>query len=201
MSQFLRYVEKMHILKQRILKDGIVKEGNVLKVDSFLNHQMDVKLFAEIGKEFKKRFNGCEINKILTIEASGIGIACIAAQEFDCPVIFAKKTQSKNIEGEVLTAPVTSYTKGVTYDVIVSKKFLDKGDKVLIIDDFLANGCALMGLIDIVNSSGAELVGAGIVIEKGFQVGGKIIRDKGVKLESLAIIDSMDVNDGIKFRN
>ncbi len=201
MSQTLRCIEKMDILKQRILEDGIVKEGNVLKVDSFLNHQMDVKLFAEIGKEFKRRFNDCEINKILTIEASGIGIACIAAQEFSCPVIFAKKTQSKNIEGEVLTAPVTSYTKGVTYDVIVSKKFLSKEDKILIIDDFLANGCALMGLINIVNASGAELVGAGIVIEKGFQVGGKIIRDTGVKLESLAIIDSMDVNEGIKFRN
>lgn len=191
----------MEILKQRILKDGIVKEGNVLKVDSFLNHQMDVGLFAEIGKEFKRRFEGCEVNKILTIEASGIGIACIAAQEFKCPVIFAKKTISKNIDGEVFTTQVTSFTKGVTYDVIVSKKFLHKDDKVLIIDDFLANGCALMGLIDIVNASGATLAGAGIVIEKGFQAGGKLIREKGVKLESLAIIDSMDVKTGVKFRD
>lgn len=190
----------MQILKERIITDGIIKEGNVLKVDSFLNHQMDVKLFAEIGKEFKKRFNDCDINKILTIEASGIGIACITAQEFGCPVIFAKKTQSKNIDGEVYMSMVTSYTKGVTYDVIVSQKFLDKTDKVLIIDDFLANGCALMGLIDIVNASGAELVGAGIVIEKGFQVGGKLIRDKGVRLESLAIIDGMDIDTGIQFR-
>jgi xanthine phosphoribosyltransferase len=190
----------MQLLKDRILKDGIVKEGNVLKVDSFLNHQMDVKLFSQIGKEFKKRFADCEITKILTIEASGIGIACIAAQEFGCPVIFAKKTQSKNIDGEVYMSMVTSYTKGVTYDIIVSQKFLNKTDKVLIIDDFLANGCALMGLIDIVNTSGAELAGAGIVIEKGFQIGGKLIRDKGVRLESLAIIDSMDVEKGITFR-
>ena len=182
----------MEILKQRILKDGVVKEGNVLKVDKFLNHQMDVKLFNDIGEEFAKRFAGTGVNKILTIESSGIGIACIAAQHFNnCPVIFAKK---------MFVTQVKSYTKGVTYDVMVSEKYLGKGDKVLIIDDFLANGCALMGLIDIVKQSGAELAGAGIVIEKGFQVGGKTIRDMGVKLESLAIVDSMD-NGTITFRD
>ena len=184
----------MEILKQRILKDGVVKEGNVLKVDKFLNHQMDVKLFNDIGEEFAKRFAGTGVNKILTIESSGIGIACIAAQYFHVPVVFAKKTQSINLDGDVY------YTKGVTYDVMVSEKYLGKGDKVLIIDDFLANGCALMGLIDIVKQSGAELAGAGIVIEKGFQVGGKTIRDMGVKLESLAIVDSMD-NGTITFRD
>ena len=191
----------MNFLEERIAKDGIVKEGNVLKVDSFLNHQMDINLINEIGKEFKKRFDHCPINKILTIEASGIGIACIAAQHFNnCPVIFAKKTLSKNLDGEMFVTQVKSYTKGVTYDVMVSEKYLGKGDKVLIIDDFLANGCALMGLIDIVKQSGAELAGAGIVIEKGFQVGGKTIRDMGVKLESLAIVDSMD-NGTITFRD
>lgn len=185
----------MQLLKDRILKDGIVKEGNVLKVDSFLNHQMDIQLFNEIGEEFARRFKDCGVNKILTIEASGIGIACIAAQHFNnCPVIFAKKSKSKNLDGKVYTTKVKSFTKGVLYDVMVSAKFLGKGDKVLIIDDFLANGCALMGLIDIVKKSGAELAGAGIVIEKGFQTGGKTIRDMGVKLESLAVIDSMSEN-------
>ena len=178
----------MQLLKDRILTDGVIKEGNILKVDSFLNHQMDINLINEIGKEFKKRFDHCPITKILTIEASGIGIACIAAQHFNnCPVIFAKKTLSKNLDGEMFVTQVKSYTKGVTYDVMVSEKYLGKGDKVLIIDDFLANGCALMGLIDIVKQSGAELAGAGIVIEKGFQVGGKTIRDMGVKLESLTL--------------
>ena len=191
----------MQLLKDRILTDGVVKEGNILKVDSFLNHQMDIDLINEIGKEFKKRFDHCPITKILTIEASGIGIACIAAQHFNnCPVIFAKKTLSKNLDGEMFVTQVKSYTKGVTYDVMVSEKYLGKGDKVLIIDDFLANGCALMGLIDIVKQSGAELAGAGIVIEKGFQGGGKTIRDMGVKLESLAIVDSMD-NGTITFRD
>ena len=191
----------MNFLEERIMKDGIVKEGNVLKVDSFLNHQMDIRLFDEMGAEWKRRFAGKPINKILTIEASGIGIACIAAQHFNnCPVIFAKKTLSKNLDGEMFVTQVKSYTKGVTYDVMVSEKYLGKGDKVLIIDDFLANGCALMGLIDIVKQSGAELAGAGIVIEKGFQVGGKTIRDMGVKLESLAIVDSMD-NGTITFRD
>ena len=191
----------MRLLEERIQKDGIVKEGNVLKVDSFLNHQMDVDLFNEMGKEFKRLFKDKPINKILTIEASGIGIACVTAEEFDCcPVVFAKKTESKNLDGELYTTKITSFTKGRVYDVIVSKKFIGKGDRILIIDDFLANGCALLGLIDIVEKSGAELVGAGIVIEKGFQQGGKIIREKGIKLESLAVVDSMDVNSGVVFR-
>ncbi len=191
----------MQLLKERIVKDAVVKQGNVLKVDKFLNHQMDVALFGEIGEEFARRFKGAGVNKILTIESSGIGIACVAAQHFgNCPVIFAKKTLSKNLDGEMYTTQVKSYTKGVTYDVMVSSKFLGKDDKVLIIDDFLANGCALVGLIDIVKQSGAELVGAGIVIEKGFQAGGKTVREMGVRLESLAIIDSMD-ESSIVFRN
>ena len=191
----------MQLLKDRIRKDGKVKEGNVLKVDSFLNHQMDIRLFREIGKEFKRRFEGTEINKILTIEASGIGIACIVAEEFDVPVVFAKKTQTKNIAGEVYRSQVESYTQGRIYDIIVSKEFLGKGDKVLLIDDFLANGKALEGLIDLVQAAGAEVVGAGIVIEKGFQPGGDIIRGKGIHLESLAIVESMDDKTGeITFR-
>ena len=191
----------MQLLKDRIRKDGVVKECNVLKVDSFLNHQMDVKLFREMGKELKKRFEGEEINKILTIEASGIGIACVIAEEFDVPVVFAKKSKTKNIAGEVYTSRVESFTHGRVYDIIVSKQFLGKGDKVLLIDDFLANGKALEGLIDLVNESGAELVGAGIAVEKGFQVGGEIIRNKGVHLESLAIVESMDPATGeITFR-
>ena len=191
----------MQLLKDRIRKDGIVKQGNVLKVDSFLNHQMDVKLFREIGKELKRRFEGEEINKILTIEASGIGIACIVAEEFDVPVVFAKKSKTKNISGEVYTTKVESFTHGRIYDIIVSKDFLGKGDKVLLIDDFLANGKALEGLANLVEISGAELVGASVMIEKGFQIGGKIIRDKGIHLESLAIIDSMDEKTGeIRFR-
>ena len=190
----------MQLLKDRIRKDGIVMAGNVLKVDSFLNHQMDVALFSEIGKEFKRRFCDCEINKILTIEASGIGIACIIAQHFDVPVVFAKKTPSKNIAGEVYSSQVKSFTKDKVYNAIVSKKFLGPQDKVLIIDDFLANGCALKGLIDIVNEAGATLCGAGIVIEKGFQDGGKMIRDMGVRLESLAIVDSMSEDGTLTFR-
>ena len=182
----------MQILKDRIRKDGKIKGGNVLKVDSFLNHQMDIKLFGEIGKEFKRRFADAEVNKILTIEASGIGIACIVAQYFDVPVVFAKKNQTKNIAGEVYTTKVESFTHGRVYDIIVAKEFLGKGDKVLIIDDFLANGKALEGLIALVRDSGAELVGAGIVIEKGFQVGGDLIRSEGIRLESLAIVDSMN---------
>ena len=189
----------MQLLKDRIRKDGKIKEGNVLKVDSFLNHQMDVKLFQEIGKEFKRRFADEEITKILTIEASGIGIACVAAEVFDVPVVFAKKTQTKNIAGDVYTTKVESFTHGRVYDIIVSKEFLGKGDKVLLIDDFLANGCALLGLIDIVKKSGATLEGAGIVIEKGFQNGGQKIRDMGVRLESLAIVDSM-TDDSLTFR-
>ena len=192
----------MQLLKDRIRKDGKIKEGNVLKVDSFLNHQMDVKLFQEIGKEFKRRFEGEEITKILTIEASGIGIACVAAEVFDVPVVFAKKTQTKNIAGDVYTTKVVSFTHGRVYDIIVSREFLGKGDKVLLIDDFLANGKALEGLAELVKKSGAELVGAGVVIEKGFQVGGDIIRSKGIHLESLAIVESMDEKTGeVFFRN
>ncbi len=192
----------MQLLKDRIRKDGKIKEGNVLKVDSFLNHQMDVKLFQEIGKEFKRRFADEEITKILTIEASGIGIACVAAEVFDVPVVFAKKTQTKNIAGDVYTTKVESFTHGRVYDIIVSKEFLGKGDKVLLIDDFLANGKALEGLAELVTKSGAELVGAGVVIEKGFQVGGDIIRSKGIHLESLAIVESMDEKIGeVVFRD
>jgi xanthine phosphoribosyltransferase len=192
----------MKLLQERIRKDGIVKNGNVLKVDSFLNHQMDMDLFNEIGKEFKRIFSDCEINKILTIEASGIGIACIAAQYFKVPVVFAKKAQSINIEGEVYSTKIESFTHKKTYDVIVSKKFLSKEDKVLIIDDFLANGCALAGLVDLVRSAGATVEGTGIVIEKGFQNGGEMIRSMGVRLESLAIIESMNTDDGsIIFRD
>ena len=186
----------MNFLEERILKDGIIKEGNVLKVDSFLNHQMDIDRFNEIGREFKKRFEGKEINKILTIEASGIGIACIAAQHFHVPVVFAKKSQSINLEGEMLVAEVESFTHKCKNNVIVAKKFLNPEDKVLIIDDFLANGCALQGLIQIVQSAGASVEGIGIVIEKGFQSGGRIIRNLGFQLESLAIIEKMNAADG-----
>ena len=186
----------MNFLEERILKDGIIKEGNVLKVDSFLNHQMDIDLFNEIGREFKKRFEGKEINKILTIEASGIGIACIAAQHFHVPVVFAKKSQSINLDGEMLVAEVESFTHKCKNNVIVAKKFLNPEDKVLIIDDFLANGCALQGLIQIVQSAGASVEGIGIVIEKGFQSGGRIIRNLGFQLESLAIIEKMNAADG-----
>ena len=191
----------MNFLEERIVKDGIVKEGNVLKVDSFLNHQMDIRLFDQIGEEFKKRFEGTPINKILTIEASGIGIACVAARQFDVPVIFAKKSKSINIEGEVYVAEVESFTHKCKNQVIVSKKFLNPDDNVLIIDDFLANGCALQGLISIVTSAGANVAGIGIVIEKGFQTGGQIIRNLGYQLESLAIVDGMDTATGkIVFR-
>lgn len=186
----------MNFLEERIVKDGIVKEGNVLKVDSFLNHQMDIRLFDQIGEEFKKRFEGTPINKILTIEASGIGIACVAARKFDVPVIFAKKSKSINIEGEVYVAEVESFTHKCKNQVIVSKKFLNPDDNVLIIDDFLANGCALQGLISIVTSAGANVAGIGIVIEKGFQTGGQIIRNLGYHLESLAIVDEMDAATG-----
>ena len=191
----------MNFLEERIVKDGIVKDGNVLKVDSFLNHQMDIRLFDQIGEEFKKRFEGTPINKILTIEASGIGIACVAARKFDVPVIFAKKSKSINIEGEVYVAEVESFTHKCKNQVIVSKKFLNPDDNVLIIDDFLANGCALQGLISIVTSAGANVAGIGIVIEKGFQTGGQIIRNLGYHLESLAIVDGMDTATGkIVFR-
>lgn len=191
----------MNFLEERIIKDGIVKEGNVLKVDSFLNHQMDIGLFDEMGKEFKRRFADKQINKILTIEASGIGIACIAAQHFKVPVVFAKKAKSINLEGAMYVAEVESFTHKCKNQVIVAQKFLDEGDRVLIIDDFLANGCALQGLIQIVKSAGASIEGIGIAVEKGFQSGGKIIRNLGYQLESLAIVESMDAETGsITFR-
>jgi len=182
----------MKLLKDRILKDGIVKDGDILKVDSFLNHQMDIALFRELAKEFKRRFAGSEINKILTIEASGIGIACIVAEEFNVPVLFAKKTKTKNIANDVYKSSVDSFTHSTRYDIIVSKDFLGKGDKVLIIDDFLAKGSALNGLSELVLESGASLVGAGIVIEKGFSGGGELIRSRGIRVESLAVIKYMD---------
>lgn len=191
----------MNFLEERIVKDGVVKEGNILKVDSFLNHQMDIHLFDQMGEEFKKRFAGKNINKILTIEASGIGIACIVARHFDVPVVFAKKSKSINIDGSVYVADVESFTHKCKNQVIVSKKFLDENDHVLIIDDFLANGCALQGLISIVAQAGGTVEGIGIAVEKGFQVGGRIIRNFGYQLESLAIVDSMDATSGtITFR-
>jgi xanthine phosphoribosyltransferase len=191
----------MQLLKDRIRKDGKIKSGNVLKVDSFLNHQMDIELFGEIGKEFKRRFADCEVTKILTIEASGIGIACIVAQYFKAPVVFAKKNQTKNIAGEVYTSKVESFTHGRVYDIIVSKQFILPEDKILIIDDFLANGKALLGLAQLVKDAGATLVGAGIVIEKGFQEGGALIRENGIRIESLAIVDKMSEEEGIEFRD
>lgn len=191
----------MNFLEEKITKEGIVKEGNVLKVDSFLNHQMDIELFNEMGKEWKKRFEGNNINKILTIEASGIGIACIVAQHFGVPVVFAKKSKSINLEGDMYTAEVESFTHKNKNQVIVSKKFLNKNDHVLLIDDFLANGCALQGLIQIVHSAGATVEGIGIAVEKGFQAGGRMIRNLGYQLESLAIVESMDWKTGdITFR-
>lgn len=191
----------MNFLEERIVKDGIVKEGNVLKVDSFLNHQMDIQLLEQMGEEFKKRFAEERIDKILTIEASGIGIACIAARYFDVPVVFAKKAKSVNIDGEMYIAEVESFTHKCKNQVIVSKKFITPGEHILIIDDFLANGCALQGLISIVKEAGATVDGIGIAIEKGFQMGGRMIRNLGYHLESLAIVDAMDDKTGtITFR-
>ena len=184
----------MNFLEERILRDGIVKEGNVLKVDSFLNHQMDISLFEQMGEEFKKRFAGKEINKIVTIEASGIGIACVVAKYFNVPVVFAKKSKSINIEGDMYVAEVESFTHKCKNQVIVSKKFLSPEDKVLINDDFLANGCALQGMISIITEAGASVEGIGIAIEKGFQMGGRLIRNLGYQLESLAIVDSMNAD-------
>ena len=189
----------MQLLEERIRKDGIVKPGNILKVDSFLNHQMDIPFINELGKEFKRRFEGVRIDKILTIEASGIGIACLVAQHFNVPVVFAKKAQSLNLDGEMYCTKVQSFTHKRVYDVILSKKFLSTEDHVLIIDDFLANGCALQGLMEIVKESGAVLEGAGIVIEKGFQNGGDSLREQGIRVESLAIVDSM-TDDSVSFR-
>lgn len=191
----------MNFLEERIVKDGIVKEGNVLKVDSFLNHQMDIRLFEQMGEEFKRRFKDKKINKILTIEASGIGIACVVAKYFDAPVVFAKKSKSINIDGEMYVAEVESFTHKCKNQIIVSKKFIGPKDHVLIIDDFLANGCALQGLISIVTSAGATVEGIGIAIEKGFQLGGRMIRNLGYDLQSLAIVDGMDDKTGeIQFR-
>ena len=191
----------MNFLEERIMKDGVVKPGNVLKVDSFLNHQMDIALMEEIGKEFKRRFAGKNINKVLTIEASGIGIAAFVAREFGVPMVFAKKSKSINIDGEMLVAEVESFTHKNKNQVIVSKRFLTADDHLLIIDDFLANGCALQGLIQIAHSAGASVEGLGIVIEKGFQTGGRAIRNMGFHLESLAIVDAMDAETGtITFR-
>ena len=192
----------MNFLEERILKHGIVKEGNVLKVDSFLNHQMDINLFKQMGEEFKKRFADKNINKIMTIEASGIGIACVVASYFDVPVVFAKKSQSINIDGDVYVAEVESFTHKNKNQVIVSKRFLGPEDHVLIIDDFLANGCALQGLISIVAQAGGTVEGIGIAVEKGFQSGGRMIRNLGYQLESLAIVESMDAATGnVKFRD
>lgn len=191
----------MNFLEERIQKDGVVKEGNVLKVDSFLNHQMDIELFEKMGEEWKSRFAGKPINKVVTIEASGIGIACIVAKYFGTPVVFAKKSKSINIDGDMYVAEVESFTHKCKNQVIVSKKFLSPDDHVLIIDDFLANGCALQGLISIVNSAGATVEGIGVAIEKGFQIGGQTIRNLGYQLESLAIVDAMDAETcSITFR-
>ena len=191
----------MEVLEERIKKDGIVKPGNVLKVDSFLNHQMDPFLFKEMGKEWKARFHGTNISKILTIETSGIGIACVAALCFGLPVVYAKKSEEEVTGDDVYVTKIRSYTKGKDFNVYVSKKYLKEGDKVLIIDDFLANGCAVYGLKELIDQAGAELMGVGIVIEKGFQEGGKKIREDGIRLESLAIIEEMNAETGeIKFR-
>lgn len=178
----------MELLKERIRRDGVFKPGGILKVDSFLNHQMDIALINEIGREFARRFAGTKVTKILTIEASGIGIACIVAQYFNCPVVFAKKVKSKNLDGDVYTANVHSYTKNTDYIIRVAQRFITKDDSVLLIDDFLANGRALLGLCEICAQAGAKVAGAGICIEKGFQDGGKIIRQMGINLQSLAIV-------------
>ena len=191
----------MNFLEERIAKDGVVKPGNVLKVDSFLNHQMDPRLMVRMAEEFKRRFAGKPINKILTIEASGIGIAAFVALVFDAPLVFAKKSKSINIDGEMYVAEVESFTHKNKNQVIVSKKFLHEGEHILIIDDFLANGCALQGLISIAENAGAIVEGCGIVIEKGFQIGGRVIRNMGYHVESLAIVDAMDAESGtITFR-
>ena len=189
----------MNCLEKKIMEEGIVKEGNVLKVDSFLNHQMDINLFNEMGKEFKRRFEGKNINKILTIEASGIGIAMMAAYKFGVPMVFAKKTKTNNIYADVYKSTVESYTHKKTYEIIVSKEFIKPGDKILVIDDFLAKGSALLALISLVKAAGAEVVGCGVVIEKAYQGGGKIVRDMGIRVESLARIKEMSVEGGITY--
>ncbi len=186
----------MNFLEERIVKDGVLHPGNVLKVDSFLNHQMDIAIIDEIGKEFRRRFADVEITKVLTVEASGIAIAYAVAREFGVPLVFAKKSKSINIAGEVYTAEVESFTHKTKNQIIVSKRFVNKNDRILIVDDFLANGCALQGLISIVESAGAEVMGLGIAIEKGFQIGGRVIRNLGYRLESIAIVDGMDDTTG-----
>lgn len=192
----------MDLLKQKILDEGEVYEGNILKVDGFLNHRIDIPFLRSVGREFHRLFKDCGVNKILTIEASGIAIGALVAEEFGCPLVFAKKTKTKNIAGDVYTSKVESFTHGTTYDILVSKRFLDKDDKVLIVDDFLAIGNALNGLIELVNNSGAELAGCGVVIEKGFQHGGDKLRNQGIKVESLAIVESMDPATGkVYFRD
>lgn len=191
----------MQLLKDKIRTLGTVAPGGVLKVDSFLNHQIDVELYNEMGKEFKSLFDGVKVDKILTVEASGIGIACVAAQYFNVPVVFAKKAKSKNIDGGVYSSPVHSFTHGKTYDVMVSVKFLSENENILIIDDFLANGKAAFGLIDIVKQAGANIAGVGIAIEKGFQSGGKALREMGINLKSLAVIKSMDDDGSIEFED
>lgn len=189
----------MQLLEERIRRDGIVRDGGILKVDSFLNHQMDIPFFAEMAKEFERLYHNCGVNKILTIEASGIGVACVTAQYFGCPVVFAKKSKTLNIAGEVWTSRVHSYTHNRDYDIIVSKDYLTARDTVLIIDDFLANGAALRGLLELCRQAGATVAGAGICIEKAFQPGGRMIRDMGVRVESLARIKSMSVENGVEF--
>lgn len=186
----------MKLLEERILKDGKIFEGNVLKVDSFLNHQLDIKLLSAIGEELNNKYSDCDITKVLTIEASGIGVGCMVAQFFNCPLVFAKKTKTINIKGDVYSSKVESFTHRCTYDIIVSKDFLSPDDNVLIVDDFLAKGNALNGLIDIVNQSGAHLAGCGIAIEKAFQGGGDKLRKQGIRVESMAIIEEMDCENG-----
>lgn len=190
----------MQLMEERIRKDGIVREGNVLKVDNFLNHQMDIGLFNEMGKEFYRLFGGEGVTKIVTIEASGIGIACVAAQYFGVDVVFAKKSESKNLDGDVYTSSVASFTHNKVYDIRISKKYLHENDRILLIDDFLAKGNALLGLLDVCQQSGAVVVGAGIAIEKGFQEGGQLLRKRGLRVESLAIVDKMDCDGTLHFR-
>jgi len=191
----------MELLKERIRKDGVIKPGNVLKVDSFLNHQMDIGLFNEIGQEFKRRFADVKVDKILTIEASGIGISAVVAQYFGCPVVFAKKAQSINLDGTMLSTQIESFTHKRKYEVIVASRFIQPGENILVIDDFMANGCAAMGLVQLIEEAHANVAGIGIVIEKGFQQGGAMLREKGLRVESLAIVDAMDAdNQSITFR-
>lgn len=190
----------MQLMEERIRKDGVVRDGNILKVDAFLNHQMDIGLFNEMGKEFFRLFRGEDVTKIVTIEASGIGIACVTAQYFGVPVVFAKKSESKNLDGDLYTSSVASFTHNKVYDIRISKKYLSENDRILLIDDFLAKGNALLGLLDVCQQAGAVVVGAGIAIEKGFQEGGQLLRKRGLRVESLAIVDRMDADGTLQFR-